>query len=86
MAAVQRKGDRRVPPTIADLEKSWVETGYAPFHPFVTWTPEGPRFGAATLLKRHGRGTDDRLLALLSVAHARAVPTPAAEKSGRAPP
>ena len=49
--------------TIADLEKSWaVETSRAPFYPFATWTTEGPRLGAATLLKRNGRGEDDCLL------------------------
>ncbi len=62
--------------TVADLEKSLaVEARDAPFYPFVTWTPDGPRLGAATLLKRNGRGEDDRLLALLSVAHARDIPS-----------
>jgi hypothetical protein len=61
--------------TMAHLEKSWaVETRAAPFYPFVTWTPDGPRLGASTLLKRNGRSEDDRLLALLSVAYARDVP------------
>jgi hypothetical protein len=61
--------------TIADLEKSWaIEARSAPFYPFVTWTQEGARLGAGTLLKRTGRSEDDRLLALLSVAHAYAVP------------
>ncbi len=61
--------------TISDLETSWrAEAIRAPFYPFVAWTPEGPRLGAATLLKRDGHGQDERLLALLSVAHARDVP------------
>jgi hypothetical protein len=61
--------------TIAELEKRWaVEARAAPFYPFVAWTPGGPRLGAATLLKRKGRGENDRLLALLSVAYARNVP------------
>jgi hypothetical protein len=61
--------------TIADLEESWaVKARQAPFYPFVTWTPEGARLGAATLLARNGRSEDDRLLALLSVAHACDVP------------
>lgn len=64
--------------TIADLEKSWVvEARNEPFYPFVTWTPEGPRLGAGTLLARNGRSEDDRLLALLSVAHARDAPADA---------
>jgi hypothetical protein len=64
--------------TIAELEKSWVvEARNAPFYPFVTWTREGPRLGAGTPLARNGRSEDDRLLALLSVAHARDVPADA---------
>ncbi len=60
--------------TIVDLEESWaVETRHALFYPFVTWTPEGPRLGAATLLTRNGH-SEDRLLALLSVAHACVLP------------
>jgi hypothetical protein len=47
---------------------------HAPFCPFVAWTPEGPKLGAGTLLTPNGRSGDDRLLALLSVAHARDVP------------
>jgi hypothetical protein len=47
---------------------------HAPFYPFVAWTPEGPKLGAGTLLTPNGRSGDDRLLALLSVAHARDVP------------
>ena len=65
--------------TITDLEKSWAtEARGAPFYPFVTWTPDGPRLGNATPLARNGRRIeDDRLLALLSVAHARDVPADA---------
>jgi hypothetical protein len=64
--------------TISDLEKSWgSETARTPFYPFITWTRDGPLLGAATLLARHGRSEDDRLLALLSVAHARDVPAAA---------
>lgn len=59
--------------TITELEKSWTARN-APFYPFVTWTPDGPRVGAGTPLARNGRSEEDRLLALLSVAHARDVP------------
>ncbi|HSU98556.1 MAG TPA: hypothetical protein VLI91_00470 [Roseiarcus sp.] len=61
--------------TISGLETSWrAEAARAPFYPFIAWTPEGARLGAATLLKRNGRSEDDRLLALLSMAHARDIP------------
>lgn len=61
--------------TVADLERSWAaELRRAPFHPFIIWTVEGPQFGSGTLLTRNGRGVDDRLLALLSVAYACDVP------------
>jgi hypothetical protein len=64
--------------TIAELEKSWAaEARNTPFYPFVTWTPDGPLLGAATPLARNGRSEDDRLLVLLSVAHARDVPADA---------
>lgn len=61
--------------TVSELEKSWAgEARAAPFYPFVTWTLEGARLGAGTLLKGNGRNEDDRLLALLSVAYARDIP------------
>jgi hypothetical protein len=42
--------------TIAELEKSSAaEARNATFHPFVTWTREGPRRGAGTPLARNGR-------------------------------
>jgi hypothetical protein len=60
---------------IAALEESWAaEARRSPFYPFVTWTREGPRIGAATLLTRKGTGEDERLLALLSIAYGFAVP------------
>jgi hypothetical protein len=61
--------------TIAALKESWAaEARRSPFHPFVTWTREGPRLGAATLLAGKGAGEEARLLALLSVAYGFAVP------------
>ncbi len=60
---------------VSALEKAWpIEQRYNPFHPFVTWTKEGPRLGAATLLARKGRREEARLLALMSVACGFALP------------
>jgi hypothetical protein len=60
--------------TIAALKESWaVKTRRSSFHPFATWTREGPRLGAATLLARKGAGEEGRLLALLSIAYSFAV-------------
>ena len=64
--------------TIAALEQSWPEDEKrAAFYPFVTWTPEGARLGASTLLRRKGSRDDARLLALVSVACGAAVPASA---------
>ncbi len=54
---------------IGALKASWTaRSRLAPFYPFITWTREGPRLGAATLLARGSAREDGRLLALLSVA------------------
>src|SRR5271155_1519500 len=61
---------------IASLEKSWAtDTRHVSYFPLITWTPEGPRLGAATLLMRKRAGEEARLLALLSVAHGFVVPS-----------
>src|SRR5271157_1672256 len=68
--------------TIAALKESWTaEARRAPFYPFVAWTREGPRLGAATLLARKGAGEEGRFLAMLSVAHASSVPANALKAS-----
>jgi hypothetical protein len=55
---------------VAALEESWSNKArHASHFPFVTWTPDGPRLGASTLLAREGAGEEARLLALLSIAH-----------------
>ncbi len=59
---------------IGALKVSWTaRSRLAPFYPFITWTREGPRLGAATLLARGRAREDARLLALLSVAFGYAV-------------
>ncbi|WP_113891846.1 hypothetical protein [Roseiarcus fermentans] len=66
---------KRFRQTIATLERTWAaEARNAPFYPFVTWTAEGPRLGAATVLARKGAPEEARLLALLSVAYGFPVP------------
>jgi hypothetical protein len=60
--------------TIAALKETWaVKARFSSFHPFATWTREGPRLGGATLLARKGVGEEARLLALLSIAYSFAV-------------
>ena len=61
--------------TIAAMEQSWPDRlKRSAFYPFVTWTPEGPKLGASTLLWSKGARDDVRLLALVSVACGVAVP------------
>jgi hypothetical protein len=61
--------------TIAALEESWAaKARFAPFYPFLTWTRDGPKLGAATLVARRSAADEARLLALLSIAHGFAVP------------
>ncbi len=60
---------------IGDLEEAWrTSERRSHFERWITWTAEGPRLGAATLLARKVAGEEARLLALLSVAFDRPWP------------